>query len=111
MMSQTNAQALPPRATLLDDGTVEYALSRPVTIDGLNESLTVLKFREPTAGDLIDAGATGASGAQGLALLASVTGNKSLLGEKLLRALPARDFLAAQKVVAYFFNDGLPTGQ
>lgn len=112
MTEQTNENNLPPGAVLLDDGTVRLPLSRPVTVEGYDGKLEALIFREPTAGDLIDAGLGGIPGAQqSLTILASVTGNNTPVGLKLLRAVPARDYLTAQRVLTYFFDVGPTTGQ
>ncbi|GBQ08942.1 phage tail assembly protein [Saccharibacter floricola] len=110
--------SLPHGATLQDDGTVHYTLLRPISIetttkDGPSQiTLAELTFREPTAGDLIDSGLNGSnSAAAGLALLGTLTGHVGPVGDKLLRAMNARDYIASQKVVAAFFDDGQKAGQ
>lgn len=112
VLAQKTNFDLPPNAVLLDDGTVQLPLSRPVTVEGYDGKLERLVFREPTAGDLIDAGLAGVPGAQqNLTILASVTGNDTPVGLKLLRGLTARDYLVAQRVLTYFFSSGQTDGQ
>lgn len=110
-----DTNALPKGATVQDDGSVHYPLLRAVTLPDSNgqpgRQLTELVFHEPTAGDLIDAGVNGTGSKSGLALLASLTGNAGPVDERMLRAMSARDYIAAQKVVAAFFSDGQTTGQ
>ncbi len=115
MSEMIDVQALPAGATVQENGSVHYALLRPVTLPasngGADRQLEELVFNEPTAGDLIDAGVNGAGANSGLSLLASLTGNKGPMGEKLLRSMSARDYLASQKIIAAFFSDGQTTGQ
>lgn len=115
MSEMIDVQALPAGATVQEDGSVHYVLLRQVTLPATNggteKRLAELTFHEPTAGDLIDAGVNGAGANSGLSLLASLTGNKGPVGEKLLRAMSARDYLASQKIIAAFFSDGQTTGQ
>ena len=115
MSELIDTTALPAGATVQEDGSVHYAMLRKVTLPasngGTERQLEELVFNEPTAGDLIDAGANGAGAKSNLSLLASLTGNKGPLGEKLLRAMSARDYLACQKIMNAFFSDGQTTGQ
>ena len=115
MNEMIDVQALPAGATVQEDGSVHYTLLRKVTLPanngGTDRQLEELTFHEPTAGDLIDAGVNGAGANSGLSLLASLTGNQGPVGEKLLRAMSARDYLSSQKIIAAFFSDGQTTGQ
>lgn len=115
MSEMIDTTALPAGATVQADGSIHYVLLRKVTLPasngGTDRQLEELTFHEPTAGDLIDAGVNGTGAKSGLSLLASLTDNKGPVGEKLLRALSARDYLASQKIIAAFFSDGQTTGQ
>lgn len=116
-MTAQQTSSLPTNATRQEDGTVHYTLVRPISIDTTSKDgpsqieLSELTFREPTAGDLIDAGLNGTnSAAAGLAMLGGLTGHVGPVGDKLLRAMHARDYLACQKIIARFFDDGQTTG-
>ncbi|QHI96059.1 hypothetical protein GT348_07250 [Aristophania vespae] len=109
-MSETD---LPKGAELQEDGSVQYTLSRPISMavkGGTTRELSELTFSELVAGDLIDSSTSGSGAKISLDMLKRSTGLNDLVGEKLLRSLPARDYMRCQKIIAYFLEDGETTG-
>lgn len=107
---------LPEGCVWGDDGSVVMTLRKPLSLAGNNEAgantvnVNTLTFRDLTAGDMIDMTKMPTSGARSLFLLGASTGHVGPVGEKVLRAMSAKDYIRAQAVIDVFTNDGPETG-
>lgn len=100
-----------------DDESVIMTLRKPLSLAGNNEvgantvHVDTLTFRDLTAGDMIDMTKMSTSGARSLFLLCASTGHVGPVGEKMLRAMSAKDYIRAQAIIDVFTTDGPETGK
>lgn len=115
--AQMDLPKLPAGCTWGEDGSVFMPLRKPIALNGANEvgantvNVDSLTFRDLTAGDMIDMTKMTTSGARSLFLLGASTGHVGPVGEKVLRAMSAKDYIRAQAVIDVFTTDGPETGK
>lgn len=108
---------LPEGCVWADDGSVIMTLRKRLSLAGNNEvgantvDVDTLRFRDLTAGDMIDMTKMSTSGARSLFLLSASTGHVGPVGEKVLRAMSAKDYIRAQAVIDVFTTDGPEIGK